>query len=415
MMDKFETTLLYLSNERFPANLACTIQQIRMCEAFGRLGVAVQLVHPAYFDVPSYTEQEIRQFYGVEPLFSIKRLFSLLSLSKPLVDGRKRLKLPFIGGLSFLLSSYLFALRILRKCSASHQIIVYSRNVNGAYAFLQLVKWWFRHKKVKIIFEVHALEQQTPRSAFKRLLRDSDGLVVISKALFQALIERFPVNPQKILIAHDGVSARAFAFSELTKKDARDRLRLSSAPTVIYTGQLLPGKGAQLFVQASKLTAPQVQFILVGGHGQYLQRLREMIKKEKLTNILLPGFVPPADVPLYLAAADVLVLPPTADHEISQYTSPLKLFEYMASCRPIVAGDLPVLSEILQDHHNALFFQNGNANDLAQKIALLLADEPLSHRLASQAFQDVRDFTWESRAEKIYSFIQSIDQPLEVL
>ncbi len=75
--------LYYVSNERFPSQTACTIQQVRMCEAFARAGAKVTLLYPRFFDAPELTAEVLQQYYGVEPIFTLKRLPSLLSLGKP--------------------------------------------------------------------------------------------------------------------------------------------------------------------------------------------------------------------------------------------------------------------------------------------------------------------------------------------
>ena len=97
---KEKVNLLYLSNERFPAKLACTIQQMAMCEAFARNNVNVTLIYPHYHDTPKQTQSEIFTFYSVKNVFKLKTIPSLLSLSKPLVDGKKRIRIPLIGGIS---------------------------------------------------------------------------------------------------------------------------------------------------------------------------------------------------------------------------------------------------------------------------------------------------------------------------
>jgi glycosyltransferase involved in cell wall biosynthesis len=88
--------------------------------------------------------------------------------------------------------------------------------------------------------------------------------------------------------------------------------------------------------------------------------------------------------------------------------SPLKLFEYMASGKPIVASDLPVLREILVEDRNALLYPPSDPAALAECLARLLADKSLATRLADQARQDVEDFTWERRAARILAHIGAI-------
>ena len=175
--------IIYLSNERFPAKLACTIQQVVMCESFAKTGAQVQLMAPFYFDTKGWSVEELYTFYNVAPCFDVKRLFSLQSLSKPLVDGRRHLKIPLIGGLSLFFSTFTYALYLLIRGSLNQPHIIYSRNVIGAVVFLLLKQSIARRKPLTVFFEVHSLDQQKPKKFFHKLLRESNGLICITKAL----------------------------------------------------------------------------------------------------------------------------------------------------------------------------------------------------------------------------------------
>ena len=101
------------------------------------------------------------------------------------------------------------------------------------------------------------------------------------------------------------------------------------------------------------------------------------------------------------------MLPNTAQAAISrEHTSPLKLFEYMAAGRPIVASDLPSLREVLRHGDNAWLVQPDDPAALAQGIQHLLAEPALAARLAAQAQEEVQAYTWEQRAERILSFVE---------
>jgi glycosyltransferase involved in cell wall biosynthesis len=411
MKDKVK--LFYMSNERFPAKLACTIQQMAMCEAFVENDAAVTLIYPRYFDAPKLANSEILDFYSVEKEFRLKTLPSLLSLSKPLVDGKKRIRVPVIGGLSVLFSGWALAFKMWLNGALNQPTIIYSRSVNIAYAFYALKKSVARKKPITIAFEVHSLDQQTPKKYFYALLRNADVLVCISHALKTALIEKMGSPPEKIYVAPDGVK-KSFLTTENNKQNARQTLGLPNKRIVLYTGQLLPGKGAHVFVNAVEHFDDDVMFLLVGGHGDYLRRMQNHINENNILNVTVTGFVSPALIPLYQAAADVLVLPATADHDISAYTSPLKLFEYMSSRRPIVASDLPVLKEILEDGENALIFAERNEYALAEKIKLLLKDATLASQLAERAFVDVQQLTWDERAKRILYFLRLEERKDEI-
>ena len=91
-----------------------------------------------------------------------------------------------------------------------------------------------------------------------------------------------------------------------------------------------------------------------------------------------------------------------------RYMSPLKLFEYMASRRPIVASDFPVLHEILTHEKNVLFVEPDNSNELVASISRLKNDKSLSHKISERAFIDVKEYTWERRVMKVIDFFEKI-------
>ncbi|MFQ6049514.1 MAG: glycosyltransferase, partial [Candidatus Paceibacterales bacterium] len=117
------------------------------------------------------------------------------------------------------------------------------------------------------------------------------------------------------------------------------------------------------------------------------------------------GYRPHSEIPHWLKAADILVLPNTAKDQISKYyTSPVKMFEYMASERPIVASDLPSIRDILNEE-NAFFFEPDNPKDLALAIEKLLKDKALAESIATKAHQDVQYYTWSNRAKEVLDLI----------
>ena len=116
---------------------------------------------------------------------------------------------------------------------------------------------------------------------------------------------------------------------------------------------------------------------------------------------------------MYLAAADVLVLPNTARTRMSErYTSPLKLFDYMAAHRPIVASDLPSLRDILT-HENAILVGPDDASALRDGIRKILDDKAFGVQLAERAFEDVHRYTWQKRAAKILHFLGNTSPNVE--
>ena len=129
---------------------------------------------------------------------------------------------------------------------------------------------------------------------------------------------------------------------------------------------------------------------------------RRLAKSEAETATILTGLIPQEHGPEHLAACDILVSPHVPNPDRTPFFgSPTKLFEYMASEVPIVASDLPALTEILTHERNALLVQPDDPTALADGIRRLIDDPALAARLARNARLDVEKFTWNKRAERI--------------
>jgi glycosyltransferase involved in cell wall biosynthesis len=123
-------------------------------------------------------------------------------------------------------------------------------------------------------------------------------------------------------------------------------------------------------------------------------------------NVTMTGFVEHSHIPLYQAAADILLMPygrsisASSGQDIAETINPMKMFEYMASGRAIVSADLPVIREVLNEK-NAVFCEPGNVNGWRFVIESLLADEVHRKALGAQARKDAERYTWTERAGRI--------------
>jgi glycosyltransferase involved in cell wall biosynthesis len=116
---------------------------------------------------------------------------------------------------------------------------------------------------------------------------------------------------------------------------------------------------------------------------------------------------PATEVPLWIRACDVVTIPWPWTEFSAFFTSPLKMFEYMAAGVPILATDLPALREILRHGENAWLVKPGDPRALSDGMALLLKNKELGSRLASEARLAVTRHTWQARAEAL---VKRIDQ-----
>ena len=116
--------------------------------------------------------------------------------------------------------------------------------------------------------------------------------------------------------------------------------------------------------------------------------------------------VPNSEVPRVIKACDVCTIPWPWTEFSAYYTSPMKLFEYMAGGVPIVASDLPSIKEILRHDKNAWLVPPGDPSALAEGIKTLLTDQGRAQRLSQKACEDVQRHTWKTRAAQIVELVK---------
>ena len=231
-----------------------------------------------------------------------------------------------------------------------------------------------------------------------------DGLIVITYRLKKWYMKD-GVPKDKILVAPDGVDLKMFYNIKLkSKEQARRELGIPIDKKIIcYTGHLYEWKGVHILALSLRYLSNECICYFVGGTEEDIRKFRKFIKDNGISNAIIVGYVSPSIVHEYLVASDVVVLP-NIRVGLSEFTSPLKLFEYMASRRPIVASDLPAIREILNEK-NAVLVKPENPKSLAEGIQKVLNNDKLAIKIAIRAYRDILKYTWDKRAEKILKFI----------
>ena len=367
--------IIYIANARMPTEKAHGIQIIKMCQAFSRAGLDVELVLPWRIN---HIKEESFEYYGIKKSFNIKKLFSIDLIHWGLPFGF------WIQSVSFSVSVFIYL--FFKKAD-----FIYSRDLSPLF-LLSLFK-------ENLIYEAHYLPGHF--GLYRGLLKRIKGLVVITQKL-KEFYQKKGIAQEKILVIPDGVDLDDFNI-EITKPEARRKLNLPLDKKIImYVGLFDKWKGYLTLLQASKFLNREMKLVMIGGTEKQVNKLRE-----EYPNVIFLGYLPYANLPVNQKAADVLVIPNSGKMAISKYyTSPLKLFSYMASQRPIVASDLPSLREIL-DENTAVLVKPDNPNALAQGIKTALKNPDFSDNISEQAFRDVRKYTWAKRVEKILNFINS--------
>jgi glycosyltransferase involved in cell wall biosynthesis len=374
---------------RMPTDRAHGVQAMRTCAALAGAGAQVTFYHPWRRQSPGLRGADPFAYYGLERTFALRRLPHLdPHLLEPLPH---RLLAP-----AFIAGNVLFGLTAAMAIRRARPDVAYTRHL--------LAAWWLVRMGVPTVFEAHRAGTDDASGRVVRLLArlslhlNLRLVVSISHALRDRLQEA-GVPASKLTVASDAVDVQAYA-SPLTQAQARASLGLPvEGALVVYTGQLISNRGADVLARAAALM-PQVSVLLVG--GTEADRARVRASAAGAPNVRFVEQVPPDRVPVYQWAADVLSLPQTDPRG----ESPMKLFEYLAAGRPMVASDLPPLREVLTHERNALLVAPGDAGALAGAVHRLLGDAALGERLAAQGREDVAGLTWAARAQGLLAAVR---------
>ena len=317
------------------------------------------------------------------------------------------------------LTPYIFSWRISNSRIFCKKAACYvaENKPDLAYCRSYLIPYYCVKLGVNTIIETHTTNYEHP--ALKKIYtiarEDSfKALVTISEKIKEEHIKR-GVPKEKILVLEDGVDLERFELLD-DRCHWRKELNLPvEKKTVIYCGHLYEDKGIEhILLAAQQLqTKGDINFVLVGGQKKEIKRWKRYIVKNGINNVCFTGFVNNLDVPKYLKAADVLVMPYKTDMNIKvmdiHTTSPLKLFEYMAAKRPIVSTDIPTITKILKDNQTALLAEPNNITQLSEHIQRLNNDDELAKLLSGNAYKLCQKFEWKERARLILDHILRIN------
>jgi glycosyltransferase involved in cell wall biosynthesis len=365
----------YVTFSVFPAQSAHSIHIMKICQALADNGHKVTLIAPDRKDASDSSVDEIFKFYN------IKGDFSFIKLAVPMIKGWK----------------LLYPFYVSKFVSKNNKGIVFTRHAEIAAVTTLL--------KIPTILEFHHTGytgNAIQKLLYKKLFKSSSLLkiVVISEALKNAFVKK-GFNKNNLLVAHDG--------SDLASNKSKIALDKGSYQLEAgYVGQLYEGKGIEIIVDVAA-HVPHVRFHIVGGQTDDIAKWKGKADSNNLSNIVFHGFVPQTFISEYINAFDVCLLPNqrkvsffgNSTVNISDYTSPLKMFDYMAHGKTIIASDLPVLREVLNEN-NAILCDPEDLDSWANALNKLANDVPLREKLSENALADFTSkYTWKKRAEYI--------------
>jgi glycosyltransferase involved in cell wall biosynthesis len=392
------TNLVYIADARLPTEKAHGWQIAKMCEAFARAGIDVQLWHPwrrQYGDVPD--NADVFSFYAIPRVFEERTLANV-----DVVAWEPKLPDP-LARAAIVAHAIAWEWYATRRARVTQPDLCYTRDLFAAY--------WFSFSETPSVYEVHHIPSERQRKLLRRIAARRQPQVVV--ALTPAIRDAFLTSgfaEDRLVVDGDAVDLRP--FEELpTPRAARRLLGLpEDRPLVGYVGRFHmfdKEKGLPELVEAMGylpgLGLSRAELVCVGGPMDRVPGYLELAVRTGVdpARLRFVDRVPNSEVPLWLRAFDVATLPYPDSQHFAMALSPLKMFEYMAAGTPIVATDLPSAALELEHERSALFVRPGDPVAMAAGLARLLRDRKLASACAANARRLVVGRTWDARANRI--------------
>jgi glycosyltransferase involved in cell wall biosynthesis len=365
-------TCHYVQFVPLPSTFANSVQIVEMCAALEACGLETTLF-ATRADGFEGSAEDVRLAYGIDRPLRIR----WVDETRPGFRTRMRT---------------ISAVR----AAAGQCDLVYTRNPTVAVSATLLRK--------PCVYEMHMPDVPRLERAFMRrvLTSASTRTVAISQRLADLIQATYGVDGCRIMVEHDGYDPSAYEGLTPSSVDPDTGGRLVAA----YVGSFYRGRGIETVLELARRCEEWV-FLVVGGTAAEAGFEGGGAPK----NVVFRARVPHGDVPALLRSADVLLMPYSrrvavgGGGDTAEYCSPLKMFEYLGSGRPIVSARLPSIAEVLTDDENALLVEPDDLDGWESSLTRLARDESTRARLASEGLKTAALHTWDGRARRILAGI----------
>lgn len=372
-MDK----LTYIHTTPISSKKANLIQVLNMCKSFVNFGIEVTLLLPG-------------------------------SKEKSNIEIDKRIEIKFYEIKDWMPSTIKFSWAIfkyLKKYKLEGLVFIRQFTI---VPVVQLFKYHYIYESHNNTLFSKPIIDKVLKRILKRLITKKQFLLLfsISGELNKFWEQFLNKNQEKIDYYHDGVEKKLFQ-NILSKSEARSELgfTVDSQKIVTYAGSLYKDRGIENIIFLAR-DFPDALFMVIGGPNSEIDDLVNLSGQMKVNNIQFKGVVPHKDVPKYLYMADILLAFWSDKVKTIKYCSPLKVFEYMASERLIIAHAYPTIKEVLTDDDSILIEPNSYQSMKLGMEEALKNEKP--ERAVNAKRKVMKMYTWDKRAEYIIDRVRKL-------
>lgn len=360
----------YLFNSSTPSSNPGSIQVINTCNGFASLGHEIKVI------VPNTGKNiSLKKFYGVN-------------------NNIKLIKIKLFDKFPLGLNYYLFSIVSVLYAVFYNTDLFITRNFFTLFVLNILKK--------KVIIEIHhdlKNEGRIIQWIFKNIdvlnKKNLLKIIAITNPVKSFLVRNYNVNSQKIEVV-SSASGLKFKFKKFKKKNKYN---------IGYFGSLDETKGSSFVLKLSEIDKKNNYFIY-GGNDKEVLRLKKINQSK---NLIIKKSVSYTEVKKYIHKMDILLIPSNPKKikslggigNIVKYTSPLKLFDYLASGGLIISTNIKVFNEILEDKKNCILMKNLDPNAWKKKISNLTKNQSYINYLKRNAYDLSKKFTYKERARQI--------------
>ncbi len=240
-----------------------------------------------------------------------------------------------------------------------------------------------------------------------------DGITIATKEMRFELCDRFKLKRKSLYVWRNGVDLKVFRPEKYDKIDLKRILDLNDRFVVFYHGAFRFNGGLFETIKSIKLLEnkyPDIIFFMLGG-GPALESYKELIEQNKINNKVL--IHPPVDydqVPRYISICDVAIVP-LPDIPDWRYQSPLKLVEYLAMKKPVIATDIPANRGLVGDSECCVYLSSVNPEAIANAIAFTYEHrERLFRSTESEKMPSIKEYDWVNVAQAFENYLYELRQ-----